>query len=438
MKKLLIIEVWRVTLSIISKTRRSRMDKDITNSTFKKVLERFPFESFCAIINENGTDKYIKKLFATKLFYIMFIAQINQVESLRALSAKVSNDINLQNAIALESISAAQISRRLKNISSDFWAAVFTNVAQLVTMKTTGNNQLPKGDRINIIDASTIILCLNSYLWADFRKTKAGVKIHQRVVYQDGVTFPDKAVLTTARKSDKSQLDELLVTDEGALNVFDRGYVDYGKWDEYSEAGIRFVTRSKSNYIISIVEEKQIPGNGDMSESVVLLGDPKRTIMRHRLRLIHIKDSVGKQVDILTNDFSLSAFEITEIYRRRWKIELFFKWIKQHLKVKILYGKSANAVYSQIWLALITFCVLLLTKIGLKTKKTLFDIKRILTDTMFEPLATFLSALRRQSSKLSKGRQCTDHNKEYEQLLRQVELESSDFLDVNDVDLYYA
>jgi hypothetical protein len=411
------------------------MDKDTTKSTFNEVLNQLPFENFCSLIKETGADRYIKKLFATKLLYVMFIAQIAQVESIRALADRVKNDTDLQDNLKLDSISASQLSRRLKEMSSDFWGTVFTQVARIAMQKTTSHlSATPHADRVHIVDASTITLCLNSYLWADYRKTKAGVKIHQCLVYQNGYSYPDRAILTTARKSDKSQLDELLTTDPDALYVFDRGYVDYRKWDDYCDAGIRFVTRIKDNFIINIIDEKPVDGT-NMTESIVILGDPKKTIMRHQLRLIHTMDSKGTPVVILTNDFKMSALEISETYRSRWKIELFFKWVKQHLKVKKFYGQSANAVYSQIWLALITYCLLLLTQINLKGKNSLLEIQRLLKDNLFKPFSVFLAVLRRQSTKTYRGRQKNDYNREFEQLLKQVENGASSFLDTYDVEL---
>lgn len=123
-------------------------------------------------------------------------------------------------------------------------------------------------------------------------------------------------------------MDELVTIAPDALNVFDRGYVDYKKWDEYCGAGIRFVSRLKENALVDIIEQHSIAGT-DMTESTVLLGNPKTTKMKHPLRLIHTRDSEGNQIIIVTNDFSLDAFEISEIYRLRWQVELFFKWLKQ-------------------------------------------------------------------------------------------------------------
>ena len=410
------------------------MDKDTTKSTFFEVLNQFPYEEFCFLIKANGVDKYIKKLFAPTLFYIMFIAQICQIESLRAMSAKVSNDTELQNVLGIGSISSSQLSRRLKDINSDHWGTVFTQVASKTMQASKKSNPLPHASRIHIIDASTITLCLNTYRWADYRSTKAGVKIHQRVVYQDGSTFPDKAILTNARESDISKLDELLITDPNALYLFDRGYVNYSRWDDYCDAGIRFVTRTKDNFLVNIIDEKPIAGT-DMTESIVLLGEPKKTMMRHKLRIIHTKDSTGRAVEILTNDFNMSAFEISEAYRLRWSIELFFKWIKQHLKVKRFYGQSPNAVFGQIWLTLISFCLTLLVQLDFETKKSLLEIQRLLKDNLFKPFSDFLDKLRRQPARSSKGRKKFDYNQEFEQLLQCIETDSSINLDVYDVDL---
>lgn len=410
------------------------MDKDTTKSTFDEVLKYFPFEKFYSLIKEVGADRYIKKLFVIKLLYIMFIAQITQAESLRALAKKIKGNTDLQDSIKLDSISFSQLSRRLGKINSDTWGTAFSQVVRVVIQKTNHLDAIPQADRIHIIDASTITLCLSSYRWADYRKTKAGVKIHQCLVYQDGYSYPDRAILTTARNSDKSQLDELLITDPNALYVFDRGYVDYKKWDEYCEAGIRFVTRIKDSFTINIIDEKPVDGT-NMTESTVILGS-KKTMMRNKLRLVHTVDTKGSPVVILTNDFNIGAKEISEIYRRRWKVELFFKWIKQHLKVKNFYGKSANAVYNQIWMALITYCLLLLlTRVNLKAKKSMLEIQRLLKETIFKPFDDFLEILQKQPTRTSRGRRKNNPEEQFEQLLRQVECGDILFLDIYGLEL---
>jgi IS4 transposase len=166
-------------------------------------------------------------------------------------------------------------------------------------------------------------------------------------------------VITPAKRSDRSQMDQLVVDETGALNVFDRGYNDYKKFDDYCEKGILFVTRLKSNAIIKVIIDNPVDPDGVIDkDQIVRLGEG-RNQMKHDLRLIETKDTEGNPIIILTNDFAISALEIGDIYRYRWQIELFFKWIKQRLTVKHLYGASDQAVENQIFIALITYCLLI-------------------------------------------------------------------------------
>lgn len=413
------------------------MDQDTTESTFNQVLKQFPFADFKRFVADYGADKYIKKLFTIKLLYILIVAQLSKVDSLRDLAGKVKNNRDLQKILKLDSISTSQLSRRLRDIENTLWADTFTAIAQKTLIKTrTSAYRETKESRIHIIDSSTITLCLTKFRWAVFRRTKAGIKIHQRIQIQDGHTLPDKAILTPARVSDKSRLDELVVVDPDALNVFDRGYVDYKKWDEYCEAGIRFVTRLKENALVEIIEQRPIAGT-NMVESIVLLGAPEKTRMKHRLRLIHTRDSEGNLIIILTNDFDLDAFEISEIYRLRWQVELFFKWLKQHLKVKKLFGTSDNAVYGQIWVALITYCLLKMTQQTLPLKKPLLDIMRLVADHLYNPFSLLIEVLKKPPARASRGRRKVDYNSDFDLLIRQIESFGSSFLNATDGELNY-
>jgi hypothetical protein len=413
------------------------MDQDTTQSTFNQILKQFPYDDFLRFIADFGVDKYIKKLFVIKLLYILIIAQISKIESLRELAGKVKNDLELQKLLKLDSISTSQLSRRLRDIKSTFWADTFIAVSKATLVKTAAYaHREPKENKIHIIDSSTISLCLNKFRWADFRKTKSGIKLHQRIQIQNGCTYPDKASLTPAKVSDKSQLDELVATDPDALNVFDRGYVDYKKWDEYCQAGIRFVTRLKEGSLVDVIEQRQITGT-DMTESTVILGNPKTTRMKFQLRLIQTRDSEGNPIIILTNDFSMDAFEISEIYRLRWQVELFFKWLKQHLKIKRFFGTSNSAVYGQIWIALITYCLLMMTRLTLPVKITLLDTLRLIADHLYSSYAVLIEVLKKPPVRSSRGRRRNEHCESFNLLIKQIDIEGTEFLNTVDVELFY-
>ena len=187
---------------------------------------------------------------------------------------------------------------------------------------------------IGIIDSSTISLCLTRYPWAVFRKTKGGVKLHLSLRFINGVTIPEEAIIAPAKQNDRKQMDGLVTESEDILNVFDRGYVDYEKFDYYCQEGIRFVPRLKDNAIVGVIENQSINQDSPVeSDMVVKLGTSVKK-MKHNLRLIEVTDTQGNLIRIITNDFHFSPEELGDIYRHRWQIELFFKWIKQHFCVK--------------------------------------------------------------------------------------------------------
>jgi IS4 transposase len=171
-----------------------------------------------------------------------------------------------------------------------------------------------------------------------------------------------KADLTYGNQPDNKQMDDLILFEPGALYVFDRGYLDHKKFDTYCENNIRFVTRLKKNIAVRVIEEVTRPkqeGDPIIREAIVVLGSQKKK-MKNPLRLIELKDTKGNPITVITNDFEVTPEEIGTIYRNRWVIETFFRWIKQNLAITKLYGTTQNAVYNQIMISLILFNLLVL------------------------------------------------------------------------------
>lgn len=232
--------------------------------------------------------------------------------------------------------------------------------------------------RLYLIDSTTISHCLSQYPWVYFRKTKAGIKVHLRLKFHDKEVLPDKAVITPAKPADKTQMDTLVVEEEkDALNVFDRGYVDYKKFDSYCENGTRFVSCLKSNALVEVVEELPLNLESNIKkDQLVYLGKDGTTKMQHPLRLIETEDSEGNPVIIITNDFELAAEEISDMYHNRWQIEIYIKWLKQNFHVKHFYGLSQQAVENQLFIVLTAYYLLVLLKLKAGYKGLLLTIKR--------------------------------------------------------------
>jgi len=394
-------------------------DKNITKSTFFQFFRPVFSENLQKRLIANGVDKYVKKLTTYQLLQVLICAQLNQEQSLREISNNF-NDDRFSREIGLDSFSAAQLSRRLRDLPTSIVQSLFRETMD-EAVKTLGVNKVNRElGAIRIIDSSTISLCLTRYPWAVFRETKSGVKLHLALRFVNGVTIPEEAIITPAKQNDRIQMDGLVTESEDILNVFDRGYVDYGKFDDYCQAGLRFVSRLKDNAIVEVIENRSVHQDSPVkSDMIVKLGTNAKK-MEHELRLIEVTDTQGNPIRIITNDFQLSPEELGDIYRYRWQIELFFKWIKQHCCVKHFYGLSQQAVENQIFIALITYCLLQLLKLKTAYQGSLLQILTLLTTCLYDHHELFLKRLFRKR-RSSKGRRKIDYEKIYEMTERQVE-----------------
>lgn len=378
------------------------MDKNTLFSSFGKWVAPINIVKLQQRIDETDQDKYVKKL-TTKAYLLLFLhAQLQQREGLRAIADDVLSE-EFQQELGLSSISPAQLSRKNNRVEPALLEEIFVDLVGQI-QRLSGNTYSPRKD-IKIIDSTTIGLCLQKYKWATFRKTKAGIKIHLRLVFssQEDV-YPQKIAITCAKSNDRTQM-ESLIDEVGAMYVFDRGYVDYEKFDEYTDKGIFFASRLKDNAEIRHLHTFQLPPEGTvLSDSMILLGTPQKRV-DNVLRLIETLDSKGNRIRIITNRFDLEADELSDIYRWRWQIELFFKWLKQHVKIKTFYGTSDNAVRNQVFLALIAYCLLLLVKRERNSQHSLLQISRWLKVFLWQTFEQWIGRMDYQSKRTSRGRQ---------------------------------
>lgn len=362
------------------------MDKITRKTSFGQWFSPINMKIFEEQVKTKKLDYYMKKLTTESFLKLLLFAQLHEVESLHALGDCLF-DHQLQKGIDLESISISQLSRRINGLNPDLFQRLFLDLVAKIHAKTHYTKLVMP---LKIIDSSTLPLNLTNHKWAKFRKTKAGVKLHLRLVFMEkGESYPEKVVITTAKEHDRGQL-EVMVDDKECMYVFDRGYLDYERFDQMTDDGYFFLSRLRKNAVVREVDNFKLPDNSAiLSDQMVLIGTTQNRAENY-FRLIKVLDSKGNELHLITNRFDLSAEEISDMYKSRWAIELFFKWIKQHLSIKKFYGQSEWAIQNQVFIALIVFCLHVLAQIETKSKRKTLQISRYLRAALWKPAYIWL------------------------------------------------
>ena len=400
------------------------MDNHTIKTVFKEYIHPLDSKVIQKMVDHAQIDKYVKKLDVHTFINTFIYAQLKQLDNLQRISDTVKRKKTVQRLVGIESISKSQLSRKNGDLPSEIFQVILHHLIQkLHHWPIMADKALGK---LHLIDSSTISMCLNQYEWTDFRDTKSGVKMHTSIVFCDGISYPNEVILTPARPADETQLvDALIVLDKNVLHVFDRGYFNFKKFDTYCAEGIRFVTRIKTNTVVHVIEELPVDDVSPITRhAIVKIGN-----MKHPLQLIESINSEGNMIRIVCNDAKVSAQEISDLYRNRWQIELFFKWVKQHMVIKKLYGKSENAVYNQIYLAMITFCLTLLMKNKIGYKGTLLEMLNWVRDYWTSPMTTFITEVFKEPERTSNGRRRLEHERTFEETLAQYESGDVSYLD---------
>jgi len=369
------------------------MDKFTQNNSFTQWLSPINQNLFDGLVQKYQLNYYTKKLFMKPFISLLLHAQLHETESLQAISDGLFSE-ELQKSIKLHSISTSQLGRRLNEIPTSFFQSLFLDLVSQIHEKTQFNTRRKLTMPLKIIDSSTLPLNLGNHQWAEFRKTKSGVKLHLRLVFMDkGLSYPDQAVITNAKEHDRGQL-EILIDDQGCMYVFDRGYLDYERFDRMTDEGYFFVSRLRKNAVVRVVETFSLSaGSKVLSDEMVVIGTTQNR-SENVFRKIRILDSKDNELTLLTNRFDLSADEIADIYKARWAIELFFKWMKQHLSIKRFYGHSEQAVHNQVYIAMIVYCLNVLAQIHTKSHRTYLQISRYLKASLWKPARTWVRKIK--------------------------------------------
>lgn len=358
-------------------------------------LSLLPIEDFdCPLID------YGKKLSTKALLKIFVAAQLDQWSSYSQIEEKLRAYPKLQKELDIESISGSQLCRRINDFPTEMVQKMFVKIVSQIRQLTQGFDGISKEiGPLNIVDSTEIRLPENLCDWAFISKGHNAVKMHTRlVVVSKDFVFPDKIVPSTGTISDFESSDSLIEEDD-ATYVMDRGYPSRKNLMAWQEKNISFVVRITKNLVLYSQEEYEPSLPSIKRDAKVLYG-----ISKIPVRYIEFVDEKDRTYRILTTRFDLTDQQILEIYKNRWLIELFFKWIKGHLKFTKIWSTKPQGIWNQMFLALIAFGVSLIVKLQTKSKKTPWVFFRILRTYLFLPGKKMLNELNRKIKK-SKGRQ---------------------------------
>ena len=315
-------------------------------------------------------------------FVIMIYAQITHRKSLRDIVNNLTFQSRRLYHIGAKTVKRSTLADANNSRTPLFFEALFkkqyTKCSTLAPAKPFRFK-----NKLYSLDSSVVDLCLSLFPWAKFRKTKAGIKLHT-LLDHDG-NIPAFIRITEAKTHD-IQVARLLDLPAHSIVAFDKAYIDFSWFNAMSNKQVFFVTRMKNNTRYRVVERRKvIKSKGLTSDQTIRLTSVKGKNCPAPLRRIGYRDpETGKRYIFLTNNFHLAAITIAEIYRQRWQIEIFFKWIKQNLKIKKFYGTSKNALMTQIWIAVITLLLLLYYKYKARLGENLSGILRLLQLNLFE------------------------------------------------------
>lgn len=373
-------------------------------TTLRQCLSLLPLADFQAPF----LDFRVRKLECANLLKVFISAQVCGWESLRRIQEEIAADESLQEEFDC-TISASQLSRRIDDFPSCILEALFNAMLSRIHQTAARQRKIPS-NKLCIVDSTNIRLPHQMADWTYVTRHRSGVKVHTRlVVLKDGSCFPDRVVPSTGNVSDYEGSD-LLVVEPDATYLMDRGYVSYKRMDNWLEQSRRFVMRISNHHTVKQVLEEYSTDVHDpnlLRDAIVYLGSDFRW-MKHPLRLVEFRDDKGRLYRVVTSRFDLSAREVAELYRVRWQIELFFKWMKQHLKFAKLYSYKPQAVWNHILIAMIAHCLMFLIRMQTQTAKTMWELLRFMRVYAFKEWTKFLSALNSKPKKTSKGRQKKD------------------------------
>jgi len=361
---------------------------NLGKTLFAQLMEFLPWKTFDRIVDRYGGDQRVRTLSCAEQWRVMAFAQLTYRESLRDIEACLLAQagklyhMGLRSPVSRSTLADAN-ERRDWRIYADLAQRLITQARALYAHEDLG---LELTNTVYALDATTIDLCLTLFPWAPFQQSKAAIKLHTLLDLRGAI--PSFIHISDGRLADVTVLD-LLLPEPGAFYVMDRGYQDYARFYALDQAGSFFVTRAKRNLDARRLYSAAVERRSGLicDQTIAFNGRLAARDYPVPLRRIRYRDrEAQKTLVFLTNHTLLPALTVCSLYKSRWQVELFFRWIKQHLRIKRFYATSENAVRTQIWIAIAVYVLVAIVKKKLRLSASLHTLLQILSVTVFEKL----------------------------------------------------
>ena len=360
----------------------------VGQTLFAQLMDCLPWTTFARIVDRYGGNARVRTLPCSEHFRILAFAQLTYRESLRDIEACLAAQaaklyhMGIRSPVKRSTLADAS-ERRDWRIYAEFGQKLIAQGRKVYAHEPLG---LELDDTVYALDSTTIDLCLGLFPWARFRSTKGAVKLHTLLDLRG--PMPASVWVTSGAFADVRVLDVLL-PEPGSIYVLDRGYVDFARLRRLDEARAVFVIRARRNLDFRRLYSRPVDRSTGLlcDQTIRLEGRDAGRDYPDKLRRVRYRDAEkGDAWTYLTNDFTLPALTVAELYRHRWRVELFFKWIKQHLRIRSFYGTSANAVKTQIWIAISVYVLVAIVRKRLHIERDLYTLLQILSVCLFEKL----------------------------------------------------
>jgi len=354
-----------------------------SNTIFNQLLSFLPKYEFKKFVLQHEGDKHVRTLTTWNQLVILLYAQATGKDSLREIETGFNLQKGVWHHLGIKTVARSSLAdanqRRDSEIFENLFYALLDRCREI-----TPHREFKFDNPLYSFDSSTINLCLSVFDWAKYRTTKGALKLH--LLLNNRTAIPELVNITEGKVADVTVFKKLNLEsfEKGSILVFDRGYIDFAWWKKINDAELFFVSRTKSNQNIFVTGQHNSPPfeKGVLADDYVIFGDAMDKYPDELRQIKYWDETAKKELIFLTNNFKLTAKQIADVYKDRWQIELFFKWIKQNLKIKTFLGTSKNAVLTQIWIAMIYYLILAYINFQTKFKKSLLELTRMVREVL--------------------------------------------------------